>query len=211
MKLGPPANNNFPVLDYFTPYNQGSLDAGDVDVASGGLVLLPTLPSGQQLLAQQGKQGTIYLLNINNLGKYCVNLTPACTNSDPQIVQEIKGASPGIWGSPAYWNGNLYWTGANDHIKAYSFNANNSGLDLDDADVQERPDFRVLRAHSGHFLQRQYKRHSCGHWTAARMTRRAAAAGPIAWDCTPTMRPILRTCSTPAARRRTTATLRAPR
>ncbi len=38
------------------------------------------------------------------------------------------GASPGIWGSPAYWNGNLYWTGANDHIKAYSFNANNSGL-----------------------------------------------------------------------------------
>jgi hypothetical protein len=43
-------------------------------------------------------------------------------------VQEIMGASPGIWGSPAYWNGNLYWTGANDSIKAYSFNANGSGL-----------------------------------------------------------------------------------
>ena len=24
VKLGPPVNNNFPVLDYFTPYNQGS-------------------------------------------------------------------------------------------------------------------------------------------------------------------------------------------
>ncbi len=128
VKLGPPVNNSFPVVDYFTPYNQGSLDSGDMDVASGGLVLLPTLPSGQQLIAQQGKQGNIYLLNANNLGKYCVNLTPACTNSDPQIVQEIMGASPGIWGSPAYWNGNLYWTGANDNIKAYSFNANNSGL-----------------------------------------------------------------------------------
>jgi disulfide oxidoreductase YuzD len=128
VKLGPPANNTFPVLDYFTPYNQGSLDSGDVDLGAGGLVLLPALPSGQQLLALQGKQGTIYLLNANNLGKYCMSLTPACTNSDPQIVQEIKGASPGIWGSPAYWNGNLYWTGANDPIKAYSFNANNSGL-----------------------------------------------------------------------------------
>ena len=128
VKLGPPANNTFPVLDYFTPYNQGSLDSGDVDLGSGGLVLLPTLPSGQQLLAQQGKQGTIYLLNANNLGKYCMKLSPACTNSDPQIVQEIKGASAGIWGSPAYWNGNLYWTGVNDPISAYSFNANNSGL-----------------------------------------------------------------------------------
>jgi hypothetical protein len=128
VKLGPPVNGAFPVIDYFTPYNQASLESGDIDLASGGLVLLPPLASGQQLLAQQGKQGTIYLLNSNNLGKYCIKLTPACTNSDTNVVQEITGASSGIWGSPAYWNGNLYWTGANDHIKAYSFNANNSGL-----------------------------------------------------------------------------------
>ena len=128
VKLGPPAGGQFPVLDYFTPYNQGTLDDNDTDVASGGLVLLPPLPSGLQLLAQQGKQGTMYLLNTSNLGKYCVNLTPPCTVSDPQIVQEIQGASAGIWGSPAYWNGNLYWAGSNDNIKAYSFNAGNSGL-----------------------------------------------------------------------------------
>ena len=128
VKLGPPVNGSFPLIDYFTPYNQALLRKEDTDIASGGLVLLPILPSGQQLLAQQGKEGTIYLLNTKNLGKYCVNLSPACTNTDPQIVQEIQGASPGIWGSPAYWNGSLYWTGANDSIKAYSFNANNSGL-----------------------------------------------------------------------------------
>ena len=81
VKLGPPAGGHFPVLDYFTPYNQGTLADDDTDVASGGLVLLPPLPSGQQLLAQQGKQGTIYLLNTNNLGKYCINLTPACTRT----------------------------------------------------------------------------------------------------------------------------------
>ncbi len=128
VKLGPPSSGRFPIVDYFTPYNQSMLAGDDTDLAAGGLVLLPALPSGQQLLAQQGKQGTIYLLNANHLGNYCPNLTPACTNSDTNVVQEIVGASPGIWGSPAYWNGNLYWTGANDNIKAYSFNANGSGL-----------------------------------------------------------------------------------
>jgi hypothetical protein len=128
VKLGPPAAGSFPVLDYFTPYNQSTLDVDDTDVASGGLVLLPTLPSGRQLLAQQGKQGTIYLLDRTNMGRYCINQTPRCTNSDPQIVQEIVGASGGLWGSPAYWNGNLYWTGVNEQIRAYSLNAGNSGL-----------------------------------------------------------------------------------
>lgn len=128
VKLGPPVNGNFPVVDYFTPYNQAMLANDDTDLASGGLVLLPALPSGQQLLAQQGKQGTIYLLDITNLGKYCINLTPACTTRDTNVVNEIMGASPGIWGSPAYWNGNLYWTGANDSIRAYSFSANNVGF-----------------------------------------------------------------------------------
>jgi hypothetical protein len=128
LKLGPPTSGQFPVLDYFTPFDQGTLDSQDIDVASGGLVLLPPLASGKQLLAQQGKAGTIVLLDTSNLGQYCGNLTPPCTNTDPQIVQEIQNASAGIWGSPAYWNGNLYWTGANDTINAYSFNANNSGL-----------------------------------------------------------------------------------
>jgi len=77
LKLGPPAGGTFPVLDYFTPYDQAGLASEDVDVAAGGLVLLPTLSSGQQLLAQVGKSGTLFLLDRNNLGKYCVNQTPA--------------------------------------------------------------------------------------------------------------------------------------
>ena len=107
IKLGPPANNTFPLLDYFTPFDQGG--PGDSDVGSSGLVLFPTTSSGAQLLAQQGKQGTLYLVDRNNLGKYCPNQTPACTNGDPQIVQEIHGATPGVLSSPLYWNGRLYW------------------------------------------------------------------------------------------------------
>jgi hypothetical protein len=133
VKLGPPSGGSFPVVDYFTPFNQSSLSGGDTDVASGGLVLLPTLPSGQQLLTQMGKEGKMYLIDRNKMGKYCVNLTPPCNGSDPNIVQEIPGATAGVWGTPAFWNGSVYWGGASDgggpdNLKAFSFNANNSGL-----------------------------------------------------------------------------------
>jgi hypothetical protein len=133
VKLGPPSGGSFPVVDYFTPFNQSSLAGGDTDVASGGLVLLPTLASGQQLLTQMGKEGKMYVLDRNNMGKYCVNLNPPCNGSDPQIVQEIPGATAGVWGTPAFWNGSVYWGGASDgggpdNLKAFSFNANNSGL-----------------------------------------------------------------------------------
>jgi hypothetical protein len=134
VKLGPASNGILPVADYFTPYNQATLSANDQDVASGGLVLLPALPSGRQLLAQMAKLGTMYVLDRSNMGKYCVNATPACTTSDPQIAQEIPNATVGMWGSPAYWNGYVYWGGANDDnlatdgIKAFALNANNSGL-----------------------------------------------------------------------------------
>ena len=133
VKLGPPSGGSFPVLDYFTPYNQSSLSGGDTDVGAGGLVLLPNLSSGQQLLTQMGKEGKMYVIDRNNMGKYCVNDNPPCNGSDPNIVQEIPGATAGVWGTPAYWNGSVYWGGGSDgggpdNLKAFSFNANDNGL-----------------------------------------------------------------------------------
>jgi hypothetical protein len=133
VKLGPPSGGKFSVSDYFTPYNQSSLAGGDTDLASGGLVLLPDLPSGQQLLTQMGKEGKMYLVDRNNMGKYCVNQNPPCSGSNPNIVQEIAGATSGVWGTPAYWNGSVYWGGGSDgggadKLKVFSFNANSSGL-----------------------------------------------------------------------------------
>lgn len=132
VKLGPPAAGSFTVLDYFTPYNQATLSGNDTDLASGGLVLMPNLPSGRQLLVQMGKEGKIYVIDRNNMGKNCATASPACSGGDPQIVQEIPGASTGVWGSPAYWNGTLYWAPGSDfagvtqatadQVKAFSFN-----------------------------------------------------------------------------------------
>jgi hypothetical protein len=134
LKLGPPSSASLPLVDYFTPFNQSALTGVDDDLSAGGLILLPALSSGKQLLTIIGKAGTIYLADRNNLGKYCPALTPACTTSNTNIVQEIPGAFSGLWSAPAYWNGNLYWASGNENtataepLKAFSFNANNSGL-----------------------------------------------------------------------------------
>jgi chitodextrinase len=131
LKLAPPNAGSLPLVDFFTPFNQATLNANDTDVAAGGVILLPDLSSGAhvQLLVQVGKDGTVHLLDRSNLGQYC-NGCP----SDTQIAQEIQGQVNGMWGTPAYWNGNLYIGGAQDggtsgdNLKAFSFNAGGSGL-----------------------------------------------------------------------------------
>jgi hypothetical protein len=107
LKLGPPANNAFPLLDWFTPFDQGG--PGDSDVGSAGPILFPTPSSGAQLLGQQGKQGTIYLVNRSNLGHDCANLSSPCTSKDTEIPEELRGSTSGVLSSPVYWNGNVYW------------------------------------------------------------------------------------------------------
>ncbi|HKW61236.1 MAG TPA: hypothetical protein VJN89_01710 [Candidatus Acidoferrum sp.] len=128
LRMGPPAAGTLQLADFFTPFNQSSLNAGDVDVAAGGVVLLPNLSSGKQILVQVGKDGTIHVLDRSNLGQFC----STCPARDAQIVQEIQGQVNGMWGTPAYWNKNLYIGGAQDggssgdNLKAFSFNAANA-------------------------------------------------------------------------------------
>ena len=130
VKVGQPTAGTFNVGDWFTPFNQATLSAGDTDLGSGGVLLLPDLPAGsphQHLLVQAGKQGMIYLIDRDNMGHYC----STCTNADSQVVQEIQALSLMI-GAPAYWNGNLFFGAGKfktaDYFRAFSFNANNSGL-----------------------------------------------------------------------------------
>ena len=102
LKLGPPSSGKFPLADWFTPHNQGSLNGGDTDLGSGGVLLLPDLPAGsahQHLLVQAGKEGTIYLIDRSKMGHYC----SGCTR-DSQIVQELPSALNSNFSAPAYWN-----------------------------------------------------------------------------------------------------------
>ena len=101
------------VVDAFTPYNQASLQAGDTDVASGGVLLLPDQPGPHpHVLVQLGKQNAIYVVDRDNMGGY--------STSTNNIVQEIDGNNLHLWGAPAYWNQNVYiWPGV-DHLRQYS-------------------------------------------------------------------------------------------
>ncbi len=102
------------VADYFTPYDQGNLESGDLDVASGGTLLLPDQPGPHpKELIEAGKEGSIYVLDRTNMGHYN-------SQNNSQIVQNLTGQIGGIYGAPAYWNGNVYFAGAGDVVKAFS-------------------------------------------------------------------------------------------
>ena len=122
VKLAPPAGGHFAVSDYFTPWNQATLGGDDGDLGSGGLVLMPTAAAGLSI-AQQGKFGSLVLLNSTHLGKYCVDQSGGCSGGDPNTLQEIQAAGGGVWGSPAYWNGHLYMVPSGSAIRSYTFDA----------------------------------------------------------------------------------------
>ncbi|MFZ0312512.1 MAG: hypothetical protein WAL85_07370 [Candidatus Korobacteraceae bacterium] len=104
------------LADYFTPWDQQTLDDNDTDVNSGGVLLLPNQSgSYPHLLLQVGKEGTIDLINRDNMGHFH-------SGNDDQIVQTLPFAIGGVWGAPAFWNNNAYFGGVYDHLKAFSFN-----------------------------------------------------------------------------------------
>jgi len=113
------ASGAFTVEDYFTPYNQSSLSAGDIDVGSGGVLLLPDQPGTfPHELVEAGKQGTIYLVNRDVMTTTPAHYCSGCT-SDPEIVQEsAAGRVGGMWSMPAYWNNTLYFVGSGDQLKS---------------------------------------------------------------------------------------------
>jgi len=103
------------VTDYFTPMNWAALEPPDLDFGSGGLLMLPDNNSAhahEALVA--GKEGRLYLLDRDNLGKF--------NSGTNQVVQEIPGAFPhGMFATGAYWNGNVYFVGNADVIKQFSW------------------------------------------------------------------------------------------
>ncbi len=102
------------VGDYFTPQNQGALDAGNTDLGSGGPMLLP----GTSLLVGMGKDGVFRVVNTNNMGKY--------NSSVDNDVQEFTALSNAFFSSPVYWNSPnngpvVYIWGPTDFLKAFQF------------------------------------------------------------------------------------------
>ena len=65
------ASGGLAFADYFSPFNQFALDTSDEDLGSGGVMLLPDSlgsTAHPHLMVGSGKQGTIYLVDRDNLG-----------------------------------------------------------------------------------------------------------------------------------------------
>lgn len=104
----------FAVEDYFTPYNESSLNLGnDQEPGSGGVLLLPDQAGSRpHLMIGSGKQGIIYLLDRDNMGEFDFT-----TN---HVVQQISGQIGPLFSTPATWQNNVYFGSAGDCLKDFT-------------------------------------------------------------------------------------------
>jgi hypothetical protein len=106
--------------DYFTPFNQASLNAGDIDMGSGGLTLLPDQAGPNPHLAvTAGKEGRIYLLNRDNLGKFNAANDSQIVQSIPNQLGDLTRSNARNFSTPAYFQGNIYFIANRDVIKQF--------------------------------------------------------------------------------------------
>jgi PQQ-like domain len=109
--------DNLQLSDWFTPYNEKQLDLNDLDMSEPVLVLPNQSGTYPHLAAAVGKQGTIYLLNRDNMGHFC----STCTTGDSQIVQELIKFAP-MTGALIFWNNTIYTTADGSPIYALALN-----------------------------------------------------------------------------------------
>lgn len=111
--------------DYFTPQDWSSLNGGDVDFGSGGVMLLPLQQAAvKQVAVAQGKASKIFLLDRHNLGKEQSN--------DAGALQTIPNTGGGVWGGPAYYSGPtgqfVYYQAGGAPLLAFSVVQNANGV-----------------------------------------------------------------------------------
>ncbi len=111
--------NVLAVSDFFTPFNQATLDAEDEDLGSSGVVLLPdlTAPGVTHLMFCGGKDGKIYLMNRDSMGHY------QAANGGAVQYFKLSGDNTGngFRTTPAFFNNTLYGAGDNDPLMAVNF------------------------------------------------------------------------------------------
>ena len=108
------------LLDYFTPHDQANMETNNIELGASGPVLLVDQATGTHphLLVTAGKEGTIYVINRDNMGHYNAN-------NDNQVVQSLVGIlahgaqDTGNFSVPIYFNEFVYFAACNDTLKAF--------------------------------------------------------------------------------------------
>jgi len=115
--------------DFFIPYNVSALDNTDDDLGSGAPMILPDsagIPGHPHLMVAAGKEGKIYLIDRDNMGKYDPNnddVLNSVANGNGNNTPPVQLG--GSLSTAAYYNGTIYWTSGYDGPGyAYAINAN---------------------------------------------------------------------------------------
>jgi hypothetical protein len=123
MKLST-GGNSLSVADYFAMHDTVAESTVDLDLGSGGALILPDLKDGSgttwHLAVGAGKDARIYVVNRDSMGKF----NP---NNDNAVYQEVISAfscAPGVFecvfSTPAYFNNTLYYGAVADYLRAFS-------------------------------------------------------------------------------------------
>lgn len=107
--------NGLSVADYFTSYNQNYYRINDLDVGSGGVMLLPD-QSGPypHLMIAAGKPQYAYFMNRDQLTTDNQHF-----NSTSDHIVQTMSLGGGCFSTPAYFNNWIYYIGNRDAIRAY--------------------------------------------------------------------------------------------
>jgi hypothetical protein len=118
------ANNKLTAADYFSTFNTVSQSSSDLDLGSGGVLLLPdvTDSSGttRHLAVGAGKDGNIYVVDRDNMGKF--------NASSNNIYQQLTHVMSGEFGMPAYFNGTVYYGSINSKLQAFTLQSGKLGV-----------------------------------------------------------------------------------
>jgi hypothetical protein len=111
LKLG--TQGGFTVVDHFTPYNERVLSKQDLDLGSGGTLLLPKQEGKHpHEMIEADKTGSIFVVDRSHLGGF--------NPKRNDVVQTVQGAMYGYYSSAAYWNRYIYYSGIRDYLSMYT-------------------------------------------------------------------------------------------
>ena len=115
--------NGLAVSDYFEADNTMAESAADIDLGSGGAMLLPDVVDStgttRHLVVGMGKDSNLFVGDRDNMGKF--NET---TKTNGNIYQVIPNAVPGgAWSGPAYFNNTVYYAGVGDVLRAFAISS----------------------------------------------------------------------------------------
>jgi len=96
--------NSLAVRGLFTPTNQATMNSRDLDLGSGGPVLVP-LAGGRHLAVVAGKDGRIQVLDSDHLEEGAVQVLPA---------------GRGVYSAAAYWNGHVFISASEDELHDFA-------------------------------------------------------------------------------------------